>query len=224
MRSCFTTAGDCPAFAQSSEQNRDCPPSQAVAKQLRMTLTRNVWTALVAAALLQILPSKHASAATMDSAGALADAAALKMGNELGGPMDFDAPTDPLVGMAMSMYTKLAAGPMPLAVAVLSPSTDGLTIPLPFTPPGLGYLNSFLGAKVILGGKVPTAMPPTTPQSVFGYTEPDIAGGDPLTPKLEITYVPEPSAALLTTLAAMALRTTARRRTRVAAATSTRAI
>jgi hypothetical protein len=152
------------------------------------------------------LSETYGLAATPDSAGALADAAALKMGNETGGPADFDDPTDPLVGMAKSMYMKLATGPTPLAFAVLSPTTDGMTIPLPFTPPGLGYLNSFVGAKVILAGKVPTAMPPTTPQSVFGYTEPDIAGGDPLTPKLEVTYIPEPHSALLAALSVLALR------------------
>jgi hypothetical protein len=144
-------------------------------------------------------------AATMDFAGALADAAALKTGNEMGGPMDFDDPTDPLVGMAKSMYTKLATGPVPLAATVLSPMTDGLTVPLPFTPPGLGYLNSFLGAKVILGGIVPTAMPPVTPQSVFGFTGPDIAAGDPLTPKLEVTFIPESSTAALLAIGVAAI-------------------
>jgi hypothetical protein len=97
--------------------------------------------------------------------------------------------------MAKSMYTKLATGPAPLAMAVLSPATDGMTIPLPFTPPGLSYLNSFLGGSVILGGLVPTAMPPATPQSVFGFTGPDITAGDPLTPMLEVTFIPEPGGA-----------------------------
>jgi hypothetical protein len=137
-------------------------------------------------------------AATMDSAGALSDISALAMSSFAG---DFDSPMDPLVGMAKSLYTKLADGMTPLAFIMLSPADDGTTVSLPFTPAGLGYLNSFLGSDVVLGGLVPSAMPPDSPQSVFGFTGPDIPGGDPLTPMLEITFIPEPSAGLLALVA-----------------------
>jgi hypothetical protein len=72
-----------------------------------------------------------------------------------------------------------------------------------FSPAGIGYLNSFLGTSVVLGGKVSTAPPPVFPQSVFGGTGPDIAGGNPLTPKLFLTFVPEASAALMAALAGL---------------------
>lgn len=140
-------------------------------------------------------------AATSDSAGALADAAALKFANTVGSS-EFDDAMDPAIGMAASLYTKLADGPIPLALTVISPATDGTTVALAFSPAGLTYLNGFVGSTLLLGGKVPTAMPPAVPQSVFGFTGPDIAGGDPLTPMLMITTaVPEARALWLVALA-----------------------
>jgi hypothetical protein len=133
-------------------------------------------------------------AATADMAGALADAAVLKTGNTIG-PGVFDDPGDPLIGMAAALYAKLASGPVPLAAKTFSPADDGTMAPLPFTPAGVMFLNMFTGAPVILGGKVVTAPPPVFPQSVFGFTGPDLASGtDPLAPKLEVTFVPEPGA------------------------------
>ncbi len=112
------------------------------------------------------------------------------------------------------MYTKLADGPLVLSSAVLSPAEDGTTIALPISPGGLGYLNIFVGGPLVLGGKLVTAVPPDTPQSVFGYTGPDIPLGDPLTPMLMITYVPEPATGTLALLVAVYASCALRRRRR----------
>ncbi|MCC6492889.1 MAG: hypothetical protein IT424_07695 [Pirellulales bacterium] len=135
-------------------------------------------------------------AATSDMAGALADAAALKLGNAVG-PSEFDGPGDPLIGVAVALYAKLAAGPVPLAAKTFSPLDDGTVAVLPFSPDGVMFLNSFAGGPIILGGKVITAMPPATPQSLFGFTGPDIDEGGPLIPMLEVTFIPEPAGATL---------------------------
>ncbi|MBI4579059.1 MAG: hypothetical protein HY718_05110, partial [Planctomycetes bacterium] len=72
---------------------------------------------------------------------------------------------------------------------------------------GLGYLNIFVGSRLILGGTLPTATPPPVPQEIFGFTGPIIPAGDPLTPKLMVTTIPEPPAlAGLALLAAAAAR------------------
>jgi hypothetical protein len=131
---------------------------------------------------------------TTDMAGALGDAAGIAGGAV---PSDFDSPADPLVGMAAMLYSKLADGPTILGGLVLTPAMDDTFVDITFGPAGLGYLNSFLGTKIILSGFVPTAMPPDFPQQPFGFTGPDIPGGDPKTPSLTLTLVPEPSAASL---------------------------
>jgi hypothetical protein len=139
----------------------------------------------------------YAIAPTPDFAGALGDITALASGAV---PADFDMPTDPLVGVAAALYTKLAIG-SPLAAAVLSPADDGTIVTLSFTPAGVSYLNSFLGTKVVLGGFLPTAPPPASPpdltQLVFAFTGPDIPSGDPLTPTLDLTLTAVPEAGSL---------------------------
>jgi hypothetical protein len=129
-----------------------------------------------------------------DPAGAKGLATALLTGTSTS---DFDDPGDPLVGAAATLYTKLADGPMFLGGLVISAAADDSYIDIAFTSAGLGYLNTFLGTSVILGGKVPTAVPPSFPQQPFGFTGPDIPGGDPKTPKLTLSTIPEPSAGLL---------------------------
>lgn len=127
---------------------------------------------------------------TSDFAGSLADIVALKTGNTMG-PSGFDDPGDPLIGTAAALYTKLAVGPL-MATYTLTPADDGTIIEMIFTPAGLAYLNSTVGGMTILGGKLPTAIPPATPQSVFGFTGPTLPGAGPGIPKLELLTIPEP--------------------------------
>ncbi len=146
---------------------------------------------------------------TTDPGGALAHIGAISSSTA---PADFDDAVDPLVLAAKDLYTKLADGPLTLASATLAAADDGMTLAMPITPGGLGYLNLFVGGPLVLGGKLVTAVPPDTPQSVFGYTGPAIPLGDPLTPMLMITYVPEPSTGTLALLAAVFAWSALRRR------------
>lgn len=135
---------------------------------------------------------------TADHVGAIADITALALGNTAGVFADFDEATDPLVGMAKSLYGKLGDMPAPLSVGMVDSSVDDALLSFDFGPAGVGYLNSHLGETVILAGFVPTAMPPATPQSLFGFTAPDIDGELGLasptpTPVLSVTLVPEPA-------------------------------
>ncbi len=128
-------------------------------------------------------------------------AAALGLAMSLKGgalPSEFDTPTDPLVLDAKALYMMLAPPGPPLASKIVSPLDDGTIMSLTFTGPGLAFLNSHLGTKILLGGFLPTAMPPMPlPQSIFGFTGPDIDAGDMLTPTLELdVVVPEASSAL----------------------------
>jgi hypothetical protein len=99
--------------------------------------------------------------------------------------------------MAKSLYGKLDDLPAPISLGMMDAGDDDTTLVLDFGPSGLGYLNSHLGDAVILAGFVPTAMPPATPQSLFGFSAPDIDGELGLTaptptPVLSVTLVPEP--------------------------------
>ena len=122
---------------------------------------------------------------------------------------EFDTPTDPLVVAAGLLYTKLTDGPFLGGIILLAPADDGKFVDISFTPSGLAYLNSFLGGTVILGGKVPTVVPPASPQQPFGFTGADSFPGSK-TPKLTVGTVPEPSTWL--SLAAGAFFLAARRR------------
>lgn len=144
---------------------------------------------------------------TADMPGAVGLATALGLATS---STEFDDVVDPLITASTSLYGKLAAGPATLASALITHAMDDAFITLTFTPGGVAYLNGFLGKTIILGGMVPSATPPAAPQQPFGFTGPDIAGGDPLTPVLMLTpllLLPEPGTAamLLSLLAAMAL-------------------
>lgn len=95
----------------------------------------------------------------------------------------------PLIGDAVALYTGLAdslgmgaalgdpvPAPLPgiVAEAIVTAADDGLPeIDIAFTPFGIGYLNDILalGTDLVLGGAVPTAVPPSPlPQSLFGFT------------------------------------------------------
>lgn len=151
-----------------------------------------------------------------DQIGALADADALGAPGTV--PGDFDSPADPLVGMAAALFTKIPPfpGPPMLGGAMISAGMDGTIISIALTPEGVGFLNSHLGERVILGGTCPTAEPgpghppPDSPQQPFGFTGVDIPGGSPLAPKLSLTTVPAPGAAGL--LLALGLTAARRRR------------
>ncbi len=116
-----------------------------------------------------------------------------------GGTMasEFDSPADPLVMAAKTLYTKLADGPLFMGGLAIVSGLDDTTVEITITPGGLGYINTFLGGKLVLGGKVPTATAPDFPQQPFGYT-----GTDTPTPILTITTVPEPSVSALLSLGA----------------------
>ena len=107
-------------------------------------------------------------------------------------PADLDEPIDPLVGAAAGLHGVLGDGPLLLGATILSPADDGTSVSIPITPGGLGYVASFFGGTIVFGGTLSTAAPPATPQSVFGFTGPDIPGGDPLTPTLIIETAPIP--------------------------------
>ena len=68
------------------------------------------------------------------------------------------------------------------------------SISITFTPAGLGILNGHVGGKIILGGLVGSVVPPAFPQQPFGFTGPDIPGGDLSTPMLSLSMVPTPAA------------------------------
>lgn len=110
---------------------------------------------------------------------------------------DFDEPTDPLVGAAALLYSKLADGPLVLASALITSALDDSFIEIEFGAAGVAYLNTFLDGVLVLGGLVPSVDPPPFPQQPFGGTGPDIPGGDPLTPVLMLTPVPEPTSVVL---------------------------
>jgi len=131
------------------------------------------------------------------------------------GSSEFDSPADPGVLKAMDLYMKLGDGPMVLGSAVVSSTDDGTILSIPITPGGLGYISIFSGSTLVLAGELPSAVDPfpvpeLTAQEIFGYTGPDIPGGDVLTPTLEVTFVPEPTSLALLGLGGLLL--TRRRR------------
>lgn len=113
------------------------------------------------------------------------------------GPGDFDSPDDPLVVAAGTLYGKLGDGSLALGGLAITPAMDDSFVDVVFTPAGVGYLSGFVGGMVVLAGVVPSATPPAFPQQPFGFTGPDIPGGDLKTPTLTVTVVPEPGTAAL---------------------------
>ena len=120
-------------------------------------------------------------------------------------PDAFDETTDPLIGAAKDLYLKLGDGPLLMASTVVTAADDDTFLSIDMTGEGLGYMNSFLGALLVLGGSLTTAAPPDSPQSVFGHTGPDVLGAGPYTPKLIVTTVPEPSSFMLLVVAGLLL-------------------
>ena len=118
--------------------------------------------------------------------------------NTFAGASAFDDPLDPGVTVGSMLYPVLADGPLVLGSYVASPADDGGFVTIPITPGGLGYLDLFSGGPLVLSGTLPTAVGPPDPevQLIFGFTGPDIPGGDPLTPVLEVTFVPEANGVL----------------------------
>jgi len=155
--------------------------------------------------------------APSDSGAALSDATMLLIGNGIG-PSEFDEPTDPLVGVAGALYGNIEGGTgSVLGTAVISSADDGSAIEIPLAPPGIGYIESFLGGPLFLGGSVSSIDTADMTEQPFGGVEPDIPG-DVLVPELEITFasqavIPEPSTLTLAVLGLLSLgRTTQRRR------------
>lgn len=191
----------------------------ALGSPLAPTLRKNFFvfdltgvTATITSAKLKIwtgtFESVHSSEVfelveTTEVPAAVGLAAALAAGTS---PSDFDEPSDPLVTDAKVFYEKLADGPLVLGSASIDSSMDDGFVEISLTPGSLGYLNLFLGEFLILGGNVPTVtLPDGTPQQPFGFTGPDIPGGDPLTPVLMLTSVPEPACVLLCACGACSL-------------------
>ena len=118
---------------------------------------------------------------------------------------EFDSPSDPLVMSAALLYGKLADGPTTLGALGLTTAMNDSFADTVLTPAGVGVLNSFLGAKLVLSGLVPSAVPPAFPQQPFGFTGPDIPAGDAKTPMLLMSVVPEPSMLALALQGGLAL-------------------
>ncbi|MGE3308746.1 MAG: hypothetical protein AB7O66_02160 [Limisphaerales bacterium] len=142
---------------------------------------------------------------TTDPGGALGLATALAGATS---PTEFDSPSDPLVGAASTLYALLGDGPAFLGGTMITSADDDSFIEITLTPVGIGYVNTFLGGKLILAGKVPSAEPPDFPQQPFGFTGPDIPGDDPLTPVLTLTTVPEMNSASWVALMGLAVAAT----------------
>ncbi len=136
----------------------------------------------------------------------------LTLNSTVGAPA-FDETSDPGVLIAGALHPLLGDGPLLLGGYTASPADDGTIIEIPITAGGLGYLSAFAGGTLVLAGTVPTSGGPPDPDSqlLFGFTGPDIPGGDVLTPVLEVTYVPEPGCPMLVCAAVCLL---ARRRLR----------
>lgn len=135
--------------------------------------------------------------APTDPGMALGDAMFLKGANAVG-MTEFDAPTDPAIGVATGLYGNIASSPMIFGGAMISALDDDTELTISLSAGGVGYLNAFAGGKAFLGGKVLSAPPPLFPQQPFGLTGPDIPGGDPLTPMLLLTVIPESRGAMCT--------------------------
>jgi len=146
-----------------------------------------------------------------DPGAALGDAAFLLAANGIG-MSEFDSPADPAIMVAMALHGNLSAAPVELGSVTISAADDGMTLSIAFGPAGLDYLNSFAGGMVLIGGTVPTSPPPDFPQQPFGFTGPDIPGGDPLTPALLVEVVPEPGTMALLGLGAIMVGRKRRRR------------
>lgn len=123
---------------------------------------------------------------------------------------DFDEPGDPLVGDAKSLFGLLGDGAILLGGIGLTADDDDTFVEIAFTPAALGYLSSFVGGKLVLAGLVPTTIPGSSPQQPFGLTGPDIPGGDPKTPMLVVTTVPEPPMVLMSLFGVLAVMQAAR--------------
>lgn len=131
--------------------------------------------------------------------GLITDLATLNAGPGFGA---FDDPGDPGVIVGATLFPVLGDGSLVLGGATVSAADDGTEVSIPITPGGLGYLDLFAGGTLVLAGELPSATDPSpTPEAesqlIFGFTGPDIPGGDPLTPMLDITFVPEPSSLVL---------------------------
>lgn len=146
--------------------------------------------------------------AAPDQPGALGDAAVLATTPYPGG---FDSPADFAVAVAFSLYLKLGAGGALLASVDVTHADDDSFLSIVFTPAGVAHLNMLRlsGGAAILGGLVTSVDTSTgSPQQPFGFTGPDIPGGDAKTPMLMLTLVPEPSsyALMATGLALLLMR------------------
>lgn len=153
--------------------------------------------------------------APADQGGARADAMTLLSTPYPGG---FDSPGDMAVAVAASLFGKLGAGTGVLATADIGHADDSSFLSISFTPAGVALLNTLRLAHgpVILGGLVSSIDAGAgSPQQPFGFTGPDIPGGDPMTPLLVLGLVPEPAGLLL--MAAGLLAGWAWRRWRLAA-------
>ncbi len=151
----------------------------------------------------------------LSATSSLAAADALGIADDLivaamtGGASAFDDGSDLMVMAAADMYAIMGDGPI-VGGLTTSPADNGLILSISFTPDGIVYLNSHLGDAVILSGSILSVGSPSTTESIFGFTGPDIAdvlapGPDPLIPELELTTVPEPSSAALLGLGGLAL-------------------
>ncbi len=150
--------------------------------------------------------------APLDPGAGLGDADALLIGNGIG-PSEFDAPGDPLLGVASALYGNIEGGAgSVLASSVISSADDGTILTIPFDPFGVGYVESFLGGPLFLGGTVSTITPGPTTQQPFGFVAPGIPaappGSDLSVPMLVIVTedpVPEPTTYMLAILGLLGL-------------------
>lgn len=133
--------------------------------------------------------------APVDPGAALADSTFLELANSIG-PGEFDDAGDPAIPVAASLYGNIEGGiGTLLASEVITSAVDDSLITIDLLPAGVDYLNIMSGGVVMLGGSVSSIAPGLgTPQQPFGFTGPDIPGGDPLTPMLVLTTAEAPGA------------------------------
>ncbi|MFO0972873.1 MAG: hypothetical protein U1A27_05465 [Phycisphaerae bacterium] len=93
---------------------------------------------------------------------------------------------------ALSIWATLGTGTLYGSTAVMPATGPGEDITIPLSAAAVGYINTHLGAAFVIGGQVSTLDGTSPDELIFGYS--DIPSPHMVEPRLELTYLPEPSA------------------------------